>query len=154
MDINWQNHLTFIKLLSCPAISMTVYILKTPVFDDGHIYIIENTNIKTIVGTHTHTHTHPCTQHWLLTVYHLAGLVVKASALKAADPGFNSCLHCYFSQLSHISDLKIDTPVATVLGTWHYRVSAGNSWPSISILWLGKIGSAIDFCLSVAACKN
>ena len=39
--------------------------------------------------------------------HHLVGLVVKASALRAADPGFKSCLHRgNFTGLSHTGDLK------------------------------------------------
>ena len=46
----------------------------------------------------------------------LVGLVVKASASRAEDPGFESCLRRDFSGLSHTSDLKIGTPVATLPG--------------------------------------
>ena len=64
----------------------------------------------------------------------LAGLVVKVSALKAEDRGWESCLRQDFSGLSHTSDLKIGTPVATLPGAWRYRVSAGTGWPGVSIL--------------------
>ena len=66
--------------------------------------------------------------------YCLAGQVVKASASGAEDPGFESRLRRDFSGSTHTSDLKIGTPVATLLGTWYYRVSAGTGWPSVSIL--------------------
>ena len=46
-------------------------------------------------------------------MYRLVGLVVKASTSRAEDPGFESCLHCDFSRLSHTSDLKIGTPGVT-----------------------------------------
>ena len=46
----------------------------------------------------------------------LAGLVVKASASGAEDPGFESPLQLDFSGWSHTSDLKISTPVATLPG--------------------------------------
>ena len=69
----------------------------------------------------------------------LIGLVVKASALRVEDPGFKSCLCRDFSGLSHTSDLKIGTPVATLPGAWRYRVSAGTGWPGVSILWLGEM---------------
>ena len=39
-----------------------------------------------------------------------------------------------FPGLSHTSDFKIGTPVATLLGAWRYRVSAGTGWPGVSIL--------------------
>ena len=39
-----------------------------------------------------------------------------------------------FPGLSHTSDFKIGTPVATLPGTWRYRVSAGTGWPRVSIL--------------------
>ena len=42
----------------------------------------------------------------------LAGLVVKASASGAEDPGFESCLRGNFSRSSHTSDVKIATPLA------------------------------------------
>ena len=64
----------------------------------------------------------------------LAGLVVKASASGAEDPGFESRLRRDISGSSHTSDLKIGTPVATLPGAWHYRVSAGTGWPGVSIL--------------------
>ena len=35
---------------------------------------------------------------------------------------------------SHTSDFKIGTPVATLPGTWCCSVSAGTSWPGVSIL--------------------
>ena len=55
-----------------------------------------------------------------LSFFHLlVGLVVKASALTAEDPVFESHLRQDFSRLSHTSDFKIGTPVATLPGTWH-----------------------------------
>ena len=70
----------------------------------------------------------------------LVGLVVWASPLRAADPGFSSYMCCAdFSGSSHTSDLKICTPVATLPGAQHYRVRAGIGWPGDSILWLGEI---------------
>ena len=87
--------------------------------------------------------------------HRLVGLVVKASTSIAADLGFESCLCWDFSRSSHTSDstdLKISTPVATLPGTWCYRVSAGTGWPGVSILWLeerlpcqapGVIGSVL-----------
>ena len=84
----------------------------------------------------------------------LGGLVVKASALGAEDPGFESRLRRDFSGSSHTSDFKIGTPVATLPGTWRYRVSAGTGRPGVSILWLGEIDGLIcNFYLSVAARK-
>ena len=47
----------------------------------------------------------------------LIGLVVKASASRAEDLGFESRLRRDFSRSSHPSDLKIGTPVATLPGT-------------------------------------
>ena len=35
---------------------------------------------------------------------------------------------------SHTGDLKIGTPVATLPGSWRYRVSAGTGQPGVSIL--------------------
>ena len=56
----------------------------------------------------------------------LDGLVVKTYSSRAADPGFHSHLHWYFSKSSHTSDLKIGTPVATLPG-------AGAGWPGVSM---------------------
>ena len=39
-----------------------------------------------------------------------------------------------FSGSSHTSDFKIGTPVATLPGAWHYRVSTGTGRPGVSIL--------------------
>ena len=78
----------------------------------------------------------------------------KASASRAEDPGFESCLCRDFFGSSHTSDLKIGTPVATLPGAWCYRVSAGTGQPSVSILWLGEMESLVcNFYLSVAARK-
>ena len=63
--------------------------------------------------------------------FDLVGLVVKASASRAEGPGFESRLRRDFSGSSHISDLKLGTPVATLPGTWHYRVSAGTGRPRV-----------------------
>ena len=49
---------------------------------------------------------------------HLVGLVVKASASGAEDPGFESHLQRDFSGSIHTRDLKIGTPVATLPGAW------------------------------------
>ena len=68
------------------------------------------------------------------TADRLVGLVVKASASRAEDPGFESFLRRDFSVLSHTSDLKIGTPVATLPDAWGYRVSAGTGRPGVSIL--------------------
>ena len=71
----------------------------------------------------------------------LAGLVVKVSASGAEDP-----------ELSHASDSKIGTPVATMPGAWHCRVSAGTGRPGVSILFLCEVESLIcNFYLGVAA---
>ena len=66
---------------------------------------------------------------------HHFGLVVKASASKAEDPGFDSRFRRGdFSGSSHTSDVKIGTPVTTLPGAWRYRVSARTGWPGVSIL--------------------
>ena len=49
-------------------------------------------------------------------------------------PGSNHACDGIFLGLSHTSDLKIGTPVATLSGAWCYRVSAGIGWPGVSIL--------------------
>ena len=64
----------------------------------------------------------------------LVGLVVKASAPGTEDPGFESRLRQDSTGSSHTSDLKTGTPVASLQGAWHYRVSAGTGRPGDSIL--------------------
>ena len=64
----------------------------------------------------------------------LVGLVVKASASGAKDPGFESRLRRDFSKSSHSSDFKIGTPVASLPGAWRYRVCAGTGRLGVSIL--------------------
>ena len=59
----------------------------------------------------------------------LAGLVVKASILRAEYSGFEPHLWQDFSGSSHTSDFKIGTPVAT-----HYKVSIGTGRPSVNFL--------------------
>ena len=66
--------------------------------------------------------------------HRLVGLLVKASASRAEDPGFESRLRRDFSASSHTSDSKIGTPVATLPGAWRYRVSNGTGRPGVSIL--------------------
>ena len=70
----------------------------------------------------------------LLASNRLNGLVVRTSASRAEDPGFESCLRQDFSGSSHTSDSKIGTPVATMPGAWHYRVSTETGRPGVSIL--------------------
>ena len=60
--------------------------------------------------------------------------MVKASALGAEDPGFESQLQRDFFGSIHANDLKIGTPVATLPGTWRYRDSTGTGRPGVSIL--------------------
>ena len=61
-------------------------------------------------------------------------LVVKASASRAEDLGFESCLRRDFSGSSHTSDLNTGTPVATLPGALYYGVSARTGRPDVSIL--------------------
>ena len=49
-------------------------------------------------------------------------------------PGSNPACAGILSGSSHISDLKIGTPVATLPGAWRDRVSAGTGRPGVSIL--------------------
>ena len=71
------------------------------------------------------------------------------SALGSSRLRFNSGFcHGSVSKSSHTSDLRIGTPVATMLGDGHYRVSAGTGLPGVSILWLGEVESLIcNLCL-------
>ena len=85
----------------------------------------------------------------------LVGLVVRRPPQERKIPGSNPACAGIFSRSSHTSDLKIGTPVATLPGAWHYRVSAGIGQPGVSILWLGEVERLIcKFYLSVAARKT
>ena len=64
----------------------------------------------------------------------LVGLVVKASASRTEDPGFESRLRQDFSWSSHTSDSKTGSLVASLSGAWYCRVSAGTGRPCVSIL--------------------
>ena len=57
--------------------------------------------------------------------------MVKASASRAADSVFGFCVRWDFSRSNHTSDVKNDTPVATLPGAWRYMymVSAGMVGP-------------------------
>ena len=67
----------------------------------------------------------PCVSH----SHRYVGLVVKASTLGEEDTEFDSPLRRGdFSGSSHTSDIKRGTPVATLPGSWCYRVSAGTDW--------------------------
>ena len=63
-------------------------------------------------------------KHYQLS-YSGPGLVVKVSTSRAEDPGFELRLRQDFSGLSHTTDLKMGTAVATLPSAWRYRVSDG-----------------------------
>ena len=78
--------------------------------------------------------------------------MVKASASGATVPGFDSRLRRDSSGSSLTSDLKIDTPVATMPDAWWYRFSASTGWPGVSTMCLCEIERLIrNFHLSVTA---
>ena len=60
--------------------------------------------------------------------------MVKASAPRAEDPGFESRLRWDFSGSSHTSNLKMGTLVASPPDAWCDRVSTGSGWPGVSML--------------------
>ena len=64
----------------------------------------------------------------------LVGLVVRRPPRERKIPGSNPACAGIFSGSSHTSDLKMGTPVATLPGTWRYRVSIGTGQPGVSIL--------------------
>ena len=67
-----------------------------------------------------------CTVSSFRSGYRLVDLVVKASASRAENPGFESrWRRDFFPGSSRTNDFKIDTPVATLPGAWRYRASAG-----------------------------
>ena len=82
----------------------------------------------------------------------VVGLVVRRPPRERKILGSNLACAGIFSGSSHTSDFKIGTPVATLLGAWRYRVSAGTGRPGVSILWLGEVERLIcNSYLSVAA---
>ena len=62
----------------------------------------------------------------------LVGPVVKASASRAEDPGFDSRLRRDFSGSSHTNDFNIGIAVDTLPGVWRSRVSAGTGRTGVS----------------------
>ena len=72
---------------------------------------------------------------FLSVAFHrLVGLVVRRPPRGRKVPGSNPACAGIFSGSSHTSDLKIDTPVATLPGAWRYRISTGTGRPGVSIL--------------------
>ena len=68
----------------------------------------------------------------------LIGLVDKASASSVEDPGFKSCNGIFLGWVIPVTS-KLDTPVATLPSTWHYRVSTGTDWPvSVYCDWMRR----------------
>ena len=67
-------------------------------------------------------------------IYRLVGLVVKASAYRPEDPGFESHLRRDFSGSSHISDLKLALQWLPCQPPGFKRVNAGTGPPGVSIL--------------------
>ena len=89
---------------------------------------------------------------FFVTIDHLFGLVVWASAPTVAHLGSNPACAGVLYGSSHTSGLKIGTPEATLPGAWRYRFNVGAGWPGVSILWLGQRKSLIcNSYLSVAA---
>ena len=86
----------------------------------------------------------------------LAGLVVRRPPRERKVPGSNPACAGIFSGLSHTSDLKIGTPVATLPDAWRYRVITGTGWPGVSIiLWLGEAERLIcNFYLKCGSTSN
>ena len=72
---------------------------------------------------------------FLNTYLHKDGLLCKWRPPRERKvPGSNPASAGIFSGSSHTSDLNIGTPVATLPGTWRYRVSTGTGRPGVSIL--------------------
>ena len=65
----------------------------------------------------------------------LVGQVVKTSASRAEDPGFDSRLRGGdFAGSSHTGDLKMGAAAVNLPGAWRYSVSSGTGWPCVSKL--------------------
>ena len=84
----------------------------------------------------------------------LVGLVVKASASRAEDPGFESRLRRDFFGVESYQWLKNWHSSGTLPGAWRYRVSTGTDWPvSVYCDWVRWTFLVCNFYLSVAARK-
>ena len=94
---------------------------------------------------HTHTHTHERRKHIHTDTQtqspqtHTDTEAQTDRHTRTRTPGSNLACDGISPESSHTSDLKIGTPVATLPGSWRYRVSTGNGWPGVSILWLGEV---------------
>ena len=66
--------------------------------------------------------------------YRLAGVVVKVSASRLADPGSIPACAVDLFLGSHTGDFKVYTPVATRSGIWRNRLSAVTTLSSVNIL--------------------
>ena len=75
-----------------------------------------------------------CYIYFLSNLNRLVGLVVRRPPRERKVPGSNPACVWIFSGSSHTRDLKLGTPVATLPGAWHYRVSTGTGRPGVSIL--------------------
>ena len=62
------------------------------------------------------------------------GQVVRRPPREQKILGSNPACAGIFLGSSHTSDFKIGTPVATLPGAWHYRVSTGTGRPGVSKL--------------------
>ena len=81
----------------------------------------------------------PCSSPGLHRLFDTGG---KGVHLESGRPGFDSHLRRgSFSKSSHVSDLKLGTPVATLPGTWRFTAGAGTGWPGVRRLWLGELDS-------------
>ena len=69
--------------------------------------------------------------------YVTSSLVVTTSVVQCQGMRLvcnRSGIASHYHLLMPVSDLKHDTPVATLPDAWHYRVSDRTGWPSVSIL--------------------
>ena len=72
----------------------------------------------------------------LVAADRLVGLVVKASASRAADPGSNALLLWIFfpGRVLPMTYKLVLQGLPRGSGAWSYRVSAGTGWPGVSVL--------------------
>ena len=147
------NAINKMKLIKCTHMLVLLHLWQT--FKQTRIEMVwlwnacrshvTNTDANTYAHAEKHTcsHSHMTHSIELFLFVHCLGVNVLAS--RAEDSWLDSGLrHVDFSELSHTSDLKIGTPVATLPGAWRSRASAGTGWPGISILWLDEVESLIN----------
>ena len=122
-----------ILLTSCadvPVGTLTYFILAYAVLPPQEIVRHLPLSFAIVVHTAPCCPTMSSLQRWYISL--AEGL--RRPNRERTIPGSNPVCAGIFSESCHTSDLKIDTPVASLPGAWRYRVSADTGRPGVSIL--------------------